>query len=354
MREPPLISAADYQQLSIDSRFASIIDVVRGFQSKQRFTPIPSVRDQNSTYRLVGKRIYRRPSTETFHEFLMHLLKWTLGKEWHEEQLHLPFQERHQIFKWFRALAEFVESVIDNPRLKEGLHYGDTPTGDAEALTGLAYDIFYLLHLGPIPDELLNRLKDKGQFQGARYEILVAALLMRAGCIPEFIRAKSKKHCDISARDQVTGAIMAIEAKSRHRPGTLGFQGEQHAAKAMRGDVENLINQALEQNPGDRPFMIFVDLNSPHMPETPIQTRPWYNDMQTLMQSLGEPAADKPDDFNTLILTNFSYHWQGTQKATAGDYLCIHSGHPRHLLPSEVTARIVESVQTYGAIPKEI
>lgn len=147
---------------------------------------------------------------------------------------------------------------------------------------------------------------------------------------------------------------MAIEAKSRHRPGTLGFYGEQNAAKAMRGDVENLINQALEQNPGDRPFMIFIDLNSPHMPETPIQTRPWYNDMQTLMQSLGEPTADKPDDFNTIILTNFSYHWQGTQKATGGDYLCIHSGHPRHSLPSEVTARIVDSVQTHATIPKEI
>lgn len=353
MRGERAIKPTDFSQLYKNPRFGHIINPTKHFK-RYRFIPISSIKDENNRCRWVGNRSYLRPSTETFHEFLIHLLKWTLGKNWHEQQLSLPFEERHQIFKWFRAATEFSKLLMENPEFRDGEHYGAAPTGDVEALNSLAYDVFLLLHLGPMPKELLDRLRNKQQFQGVRYEIIVAAILLRAGCVPIFNAEKSKKHCDISAVDVATGDSIAIEAKSRHRPGTLGFQGDQNTLTAMRGDIASLINQALEQNPGDRPFLIFIDLNSPHMPESPIQERPWFNDMWRLMQSLGDSTAEKPDDFNALILTNFSYHWQGAEKATGGDYLFIHSKFPRHSLPSDITARIVDSINTHGAIPKEV
>ena len=216
-REPPSFPASDYQKFLKDPRFGPMIDAIRGSHRKLTFTFTPSITDQNNRYRyrLVGNHIYRRPFRETFHEFLIQLFKWTLGREWHEEQLALPFQGRHQIFKWFRAATEFSKSLITNARFTEGEHYGDTPTGEVQALAALTYDVFHLLQIGAIPANLLERLKDQEQFQGARYEILVAAILMRSGCIPEFTYEKSKKHCDIITNDVITGVTMAVEAKTR-------------------------------------------------------------------------------------------------------------------------------------------
>jgi hypothetical protein len=308
----------------------------------------------NRRVRFVGNRVYFRELKETFHEFLIYLLQSTLGKEWHDEQRKLPFEERHQLFKWFRALTQFSRSLIENPKFKEGEHYGDFPTGDVFAVNALAYDLFDLLHVDSVPDELLNRLKNWREFQGARYEIAVGAILARAGCIPKFLHEKSKKHPDIDAHDSTTKIVIAVEAKSRHRPGALGFPGEADLDKAIRGDVENLINEALEQNPGDRPFVVFVDLNSPHKDNLPIQQRPWYQDVWASMQSLKKATLEDPDEFNSIFLTNSSYHWQGTDKATAGDYLMIHSGYPKYPLPPELAGRILESLANKGTIPREI
>ena len=72
------------------------------------------------------------------------------------------------------------------------------------------------------------------------------------------------------------------------------------------------------------------------------------------MQSLKKATPDDPDEFNSIFLTNFSYHWQGTEKATGGDYLMIHSGYPKHPLPVELVKRILESVATKGSIPREV
>ncbi len=50
------------------------------------------------------------------------------------------------------------------------------------ALLSLDYDFYSLQHCGAeVLSKLLNRLRNEQQFQGARYEIAVAALSCRAG-----------------------------------------------------------------------------------------------------------------------------------------------------------------------------
>ena len=100
--------------------------------------------------------------------------------------------------------------------------------------------------------------------------------------------------------------------------------------------------------------MIFVDLNVPPEPEVPVQERPWFKDVWAFMQSLTPATVGAPDEFNTIYLTNFSYHWQRSEKATGGERLFIHSAFPKHPLPPELLGRIDAAVAGYGLIPREI
>lgn len=352
-REPPPIPSSNFQELRQDPRFAPVLDEISVRRTLQGRI-VPSIEHMGHRYRVVGSRVYPRPLKETFHEFLVNLLKFTLGRTWHEEQFRRVPEERHQIPKWYKATADFTKSVVGNPLHREGDIYSAEPTGDVQALICLAYDVYHLLHSGSFPNEVIKRLKDKQGFQGARYEIAVGAIFVRAGCEVKFIRDKSKKHCEFNAHDPTTGSTIAVEAKSRHRPGALDFPGEPDQLMAIRGDVEGLINQALEQNPGGSSFMIFVDLNVPPEPGAPIQERPWFKDVWTFMQSLTPATVDTPDEFNTIYLTNFSYHWQGSEKASAAERLFLHSAFPKCPVPPELAGRIAGAVTSYGSIPKEI
>src|SRR4051812_19958126 len=48
---------------------------------------------------VLGHRLYQRPPRETFHEFLIFVLRSTLGEEWRAEQAELPIEERHFILR---------------------------------------------------------------------------------------------------------------------------------------------------------------------------------------------------------------------------------------------------------------
>lgn len=146
-----------------------------------------------------------------------------------------------------------------------------------------------LLHRGELPADLLDRLRHPAQFQGARYEIAVAATFIRAGLTIKFVprdQAKRGKVWEFTARDGSAGVEIAVETKSRHRPGALGFPGTANAETAVRGDVDGLVNEALEQDPGTMPFVIFVEVNVPPAPGVPFEQRQWGRDINDMMQSI--------------------------------------------------------------------
>ncbi len=118
--------------------------------------------------------------------------------------------------------------------------------------------------------------------------------------------------------------------------------------------MEHLVSQALEKDPGDRPFMIFVDLNVPLIPGTPVQERAWFRDVWEFMQSLGAPTADRRDEFTAIVLTNFSYHFDGAKPGGGGEHLCVVSKYPRRQLPEELMGRIMAVVAAYGQIPAKV
>lgn len=317
-------------------------------------TPVPSVIHRGYRFRAVGSRLYWRPPQETFHEFILHLVNWTLGKDWHDEQMARPPAERHQILRWFDATHQLIQQSRAG---KVGRDAGGSTeaTGNAWALLTLAYDLFHLLHRGELSEDIVHRLRNRDQFQGARYEIAVAATFVRSGFEISLVRpAGSKKRCDFVARDPATGQEIAVEVKSRHRAGILGQAGPVERAKAMRGDVEGLLNDALEQNPGDIPFVIFIDVNVPPVPGVSVQEREWFRDIWQFMHSMPAPDPTRPDEMNALVFTNFAYHWDGDKPASGAEYLHVVSLQARYSLTEELIGRIMAGVAAYGDVPHQM
>jgi SEC-C motif len=321
----------------------------------QHGTLVPSILHKGHRVRAVRSQLYYRRPNETFHEFILEYLKWQLGEAWYKGQLALPHDERHQLLKWYRAHTELTRRAMEAGGYREGEVWSSGATGEVWALTTLAHDVIHLRHRGELPREVMERLRSYDKFQGARYEIAVAATFVRAGFRVEFIQEKARKHCEFITRLAGGPPVeIAVEAKSRHRPGVLHEEGPVDESRAARGDVEHLISQALEQDPGNRPFFVFVDLNVPLIPGIPIHERAWYHDVWELMQSMQTPTADRPDPHTAILLTNFSYHWFGTKPSSGGEYLFVASKYPRHSVPEDVLGRVIAAVASYGDVPGEV
>jgi hypothetical protein len=315
---------------------------------------VPSIIHQGYRIRAVGHRIYWSRPTETFHEFLINIVKGTVGEGWYKDQLLLPEAERHQILRRIKTQADRSRMFVGDDRFKQGGVYEVPPSGDELSLLALGYDLLHLQHRGDLPQRLVERLKNRAEFQGALYEIAIAATFVRAGFGIKFIHQKSKKHPEFFAHDDASGVRVAVESKSRRRSGVPHEPGQIDETKALRGDVENLISEAFEQAPGDCPFMIFIDVNVPPVPGIPFQERAWFQDVWAAMQALQTPTEEKPDDFNALFLTSFPFHWEGVKPATLAEAVSVIPSHARHQVPPEVMARIVGAMQTYGIIPPEV
>lgn len=125
----------------------------------------------------VGNRIYYSPQWRTFHDFLFDYIKQVLGAEWGQGELSKPIEARHQILKWYDALCRFQKNQTPDA---DGM-YRAVPNGAAVAYLLLAYDLYILADHLHLQDRLVARLKHPDQFQGARYELFVAATCIRAG-----------------------------------------------------------------------------------------------------------------------------------------------------------------------------
>src|SRR5207244_2036670 len=138
-----------------------------------------------------------------------------------------------------------------------------------------------------LPRQLLKRLRSMDQFQGARYEIGIAAIFARLGFSIEFLderTAPDQKHCEFNLRDSRDELVVAVEVKSRHRPGVLHERGVVDENKVGRGDVARLIREAKSQSPGDKPFLVFIDLNAPLSGDSGKVQEGWYRDVQEILR----------------------------------------------------------------------
>jgi hypothetical protein len=204
-----------------------------------------------------------------------------------------------------------------------------------------------------LPNELLQRLRNRDQFQGARYEIAIAAIFARIDCEITFFgrEAVGTKHPEFTARFRPTGASLSVEAKSRHRPGVLHQPGVLDPQTALRGDIGRLLREALQQDPGDQPFLVFIDLNAPPTPGVQIGDKSWFGDIRGVIQNYGLPTAERPSPLTLVGVTNFGDHYRPDHLPSPPEFLLIQPTVSRNEADQEVITRLGQAMNHYGLVP---
>lgn len=304
----------------------------------------------------LGNKIYANcPQNTTFHEFLIEILKGTIGLDWFREQATLSANRRHFISVCLEKTGECIERSQSSAKRINNEVVAVTLDGYSKSLLSLAFDVCSLIHSHKLPPPLLERLKNRDQYQGARYEIAIAAIFSRLECDIEFTDGNSKnKHCEFVATHKPTGSILAVEAKSKHRFGVLHQLGllapiEKLLSARM---IKRLFNEALEQNPKDVPFAVFIDVNSPITPDIGIGDKPWVKDVKNLINRKLSGVVPQEYPLNAAFFTNFSYHYQAEDKAERGEAVSIVIPHPKFPPPNfEFFGYIKSALDNYGIVP---
>lgn len=304
----------------------------------------------NHKLRFVFNKVHTRPKEEHIHVFLHNCVLWTMGEGWHKGQVNKKPEERHVIMKWIYSHRNTQNELIDLEYKPEDKVLG---TGDGIALLSLGSDLLYLEMVNQFPEKIIKKLRSDDLFQGARYEIAIAAALVRVGFDINWIEGeRSKKHHEFDAKHKHTKETIAVEAKSKHRKGVLNRAGEAIKIEDIKLDILGLYNEAMEQNPGDKPFVVFIDLNLPSQIEADIPEKKW-------VQELCSKIMEKQDNFfgniqpNLLILTNFAWHYEGNAVSKEGEYGIVIPPNPTHPLNPITLEALKRAVSRFTFIPDE-
>jgi hypothetical protein len=299
--------------------------------------------------RVVRNKIHFRPLEETLYDFQLNHLLWVLGKEWFDKEMLKPLDERHVVMKWRHERNEVLEkyrapSAPPNEPVKAPL------TGNMKALQILADDVYQLEHALEAPKKIVERLRNMREFQGARYEVLVASLFARCGFSIDFIDDRSKKNPEFFATKGEER--IAVEAKSRRRTGVLHEKGEFSVdSKPAPARIRGLFQEALEQNPGGVPFMTFIDVNLPLTPLTPPIERAW---VREAMKCFDDRKRDGlPESDIGLILTNIGWHYHREVGAPPSEAVTVRPEAPIFPIRNETWTLLEQALNEYGVIVDE-
>jgi hypothetical protein len=296
-------------------------------------------------FRAVRNKLYQRPLKESFYDFQLNHLLWLLGEDWFDAEMAKPLEDRHVILKWRDERNQQLRKHQD-PNDPEALVRAPL-TGAMRALHVLADDLYQLAHALVPPRQILARLRDQRQFQGARYEILTASLFARCGFEAEFIEDSSKRNPEFIAEKD--GERIAVEAKSRHRAGVLNERG------AFREDapaeIRRLYESAARQNPGDLPFLIFIDVNLRLTPDVPPLEKNWIKEAMQMFEHRGAEGLQNYD--TALILTNFGWHFSREGGSPSEENMWARAEHPRFPVRQETLDLLARAISEYGKVVDE-
>lgn len=252
----------------------------------------------------------------TVHDFLIQFMKDKLDPAWGIAELEKSYGERHPVLQWHHDNATRWRQLRRD--IPGGITLQSRPTGPILALYAMAYDLFTVANNRQLDEKLLGRLKDKDQFQGARYELYARAIFLRAGFVIELENEDDRleTHCEFNATSKQSGASFSVEAKSRHRPGLLGQPGVREPEESIQLDFGKLLSDALGKC-AKHMRIVLIDVNLPASdPAHPVPH--WFDQLKRIVerkewQTL-EDGSRLPACY--LIITNHPYHY-GDAKAKA-------------------------------------
>ena len=303
------------------------------------------IEHKGHTFRAIGNRLYFKEKQRTYVDFLLDLIKFAFGPKWHKAQVALPEMQRHIVMQWVGSWYRHCSKVRPTNALPNAI-CATAPTGDGQCLITLADDLYRLQLARSLTSRLMHRLRNPEGFQGARYEIQVASIFLRSGFDIHWNEDEKDKHCEFYASHRHTRLKLAVEAKSRKRPGLLGNQG------CFRADhpfgIEQLYTSAREQNPGDCPFCIFIDVNWPPAPDLPRLRKPWMNEVFHWAEK-NVPTLKDPETVALSAFTNYAWHYQGSERALPHETLFSVPVYARHPITDAITRdALLKSTVSYG------
>lgn len=207
--------------------------------------PIISTKtDSGHQFVAVNNRLFQSTKWRTFHDFLGEYLTHVLGPEWGNAEFQKPQDQRHPILVWYHMLCHQQRAILQEP----GQVSSSRMTGAVAAYMHLAYDLYALDHNAELQAKLIARLRNHDNFFGARYEVKVAAILVRAGFSLKFVNEddRNSSHCEFTATHPRSGKQFSVEAKRSESKRRFNRQ----------------IVRALEKA-ADHTRIVFVDLNMP-------------------------------------------------------------------------------------------
>jgi hypothetical protein len=175
--------------------------------------PIVSFEKEGQRYVQVSDKLSFSASWRTFHDFLFDYVRELFSKEWGNQEITKSDSEAHPLIVWYRKATELQRDASKNS--VNGVYMAHQ-TGAVRAFLGLAYDLYLCAHNSQVQERLLQRLRDKGQFESAAYEAFVIGCFIKAGYSIEFEDEtdESRKHCEFNATHSVTGRKFSVEAKA--------------------------------------------------------------------------------------------------------------------------------------------
>lgn len=297
----------------------------------------------------VGNELHWSPAWRTFPDFLNDYLKRRLGSAWGQKELDKPADQQHPLVRLFVRMSTTWNA---QERDVDGL-FKAVPSGPMLSWLGVAYDVYILRHHDALQDRLVARLKNSQQFQGARHELFVAAMFIRAGftLAYENERAGERRHPEFIATHSGSGLLVAVEAKSRHRRGVLGTPGQPSIEATTRADVKGLLEDAFGKRP-DYPYVICLDVNLPQHAGAVLE-QPWLHEVASELSAFEAAFPDEPDPYTALLCTNHPFHYgDDDQPALATAAATIMAKRPLHPFPDlTIPLALQSAAENFPRIP---
>jgi hypothetical protein len=319
--------------------------MVRAEEERQRrygkVRPVISATFQGHRFVAVGSRLYYDKNWRNFSDFLIFYVKDVMGKEWWLAEIAKEANDRHPIVKWHEHLVELQRDQQPDP--ETGL-VSAVRDGILSALLALAYDLYVLRNYSKLQDEVVARLRHRDQFQGARYELFVAATFIRAGCEIAYEDESdgSKKHTEFLAKHQQSGFEMSVEAKARQRHMRGAFD-----MATIRPGVRDLLLSAAAKG-ASHPLVVFLELNLP--PEDPRKAPSWVPHVDQVVQEITEEKGKSP--FEVIVFTNrpHLYGEAGEPDPPSHGYQKRPATSP---VPDAIANALGDAAAQYGNVPTD-
>jgi hypothetical protein len=347
---PPELLSALAHKARIQEQWARLYGHIR---------PYMSAKQEKLDYVVSGGRIYysgegRRWPFVT--DFLLDYVPILFGKGWWQSEVEKAEPERHTLVQW---RIEAMKHMNKQPVPESGRR-ATLPNGHMAAYLAFAFNLFAIEDNSRFDSDLLHRLKNKEQFQGARHEVFAEATCLRAGFTIEHEneRDRTHRHAEFTAKHKATGQLVSVEAKSKHRRGVLGQPGVAQPFEKLSLRFGTLLNEAIAKNP-QHPLVVFIDTNLPTRAAERVlglnprdSTKP--SPIMTALLDRDRKTHGGVDKYALLIFTNMPHHYAAPDELDP-------AGHTLQVMPltlpgithQQALHDLRWGASLYGVVPQE-